>query len=188
MRKLIIILVVVLAGCLYALWDLSSNPPGEIVEADSSSVQYEQAPDVTMTDIHGNEFRLHDFKGKAVLLNIWATWCTPCVTEMPQLLELAHRHRNKLVFIALSTDRDVETIERFFKKLPEDVQELVGAENVIFAHDPRLEISKGVFGTDMYPESFIINEDMNIVKKVSGVIDWLSGDVRHMLFKTREKK
>ena len=103
---------------------------------------------------------------------------------MPQLLELSQRHKNKMVFIALSTDRDIQSIERFFKKLPEEVQPYVTAENVIFAHDPRLEISKGVFKTDMYPESFIINKDMNIVKKISGVIDWLSPEVAQMLFRT----
>ncbi len=188
MRKFIVILIVVLMGCFYALWDLSSAPPGKVVKAESASVQFNKAPDVTMTDIAGNDFRLYDFEGKTVVLNIWATWCTPCVKEMPDLLELANRHKHDLVFIALSTDRDVETIERFFKKLPEDVQDIIDADNVIFAHDPRLEISKGEFGTNMYPESFIIDKDMNIIKKISGVIDWLGEDARQMIFQAGDVK
>lgn len=180
MHKIIIILSVVLVGCLFALWDLRSRQEAPLT---ASSEALKDAPDVILTTLQGDQIKLHDLKGKPALLNIWATWCTPCVVEMPQLLKLAERHRDDMVFIALSTDRDIETIEGFLdKKLPEEVRSIVKANNVIFAHDPRLQISKAEFGTTMYPESFIINSDMKIVKKIAGVADWLGDDVNDILF------
>ncbi|MGH1455900.1 MAG: TlpA family protein disulfide reductase [Alphaproteobacteria bacterium] len=182
MPKIIIILCLVLMGCLFALWDLNGRP--EMVPVQDAALM--AAPDVTLTDINGNTVALYDLKGKPVLLNIWATWCTPCIVEMPQLLELSQRHKNDMVFIALSTDRDVATITKFFDRLPNDVRSFVNADNVIFAHDPRLEISKGAFGTDMYPETYIINADMEIVQKIAGITDWLGDDVNALLFGTTE--
>mgnify|MGYP003925726755 CR=1 FL=1 len=90
MRKFIVILIVVLMGCLYALWDLSSAPPGKVVKAESASVQFNKAPDVTMTDIAGNDFRLYDFEGKTVVLNIWAHG-------------VHHASRRCLTFLSLQT-------------------------------------------------------------------------------------
>lgn len=185
MRKIIIALAVLLIGAGFILWDLQSSPPGNIV--DEKQIAIRNAPNVSLTDIDGKTFKLHDFEGKSVLLNIWATWCTPCIAEMPQLLQLSQRHKNKMVFIALSTDRDIETIRAFFDKLPADVRPYVFAENVIFAHDPDMRVSMGVFKTKMYPESFIINKHMEIVKRVPGVIDWLGHDVEVMLFRTGNK-
>ncbi len=183
MPKFIIILSLVLAGCLFALWDLTHRP-AMVTERENDSLTL--APQVTLRTLNGEEIKLHDLKEKPVLLNIWATWCTPCIVEMPQLLQLSQRYKDEMVFIALSTDRDVETITQFFDRLPDEVKNFVHAENVIFAHDPRLEVSKGAFGTDMYPETFIINKDMQIVKKIQGVTDWLGDDVRDLLFDSKK--
>lgn len=176
MHKFAIILLVIAVGGLLIFRDMSAKP-GTLFEQN----RLKPAPDVTITDLDGNDLRLHDLKERVVLLNIWATWCTPCIKEMPDLLALSQKYPRKLSFIALSTDRDVETIKRFFDKLPEDVRRYIDADNVIFAHDPRMEISKGAFGTSMYPESFVINEDMRIVRKISGVIPWQEMSINDLL-------
>ncbi|WP_243451092.1 TlpA disulfide reductase family protein [Sphingosinicella sp. CPCC 101087] len=62
------------------------------------------APDVTFEDPHGRPARLADFRGRPVLVNLWATWCGPCVVEMPSLDALAKREDDRLTVLALSQD------------------------------------------------------------------------------------
>jgi thiol-disulfide isomerase/thioredoxin len=62
------------------------------------------APDAVFEDPHGRPARLSDFRGRPVLVNLWATWCGPCVVEMPSLDALAAREGERLTVLALSQD------------------------------------------------------------------------------------
>lgn len=73
------------------------------------------APDVTFTDPDGKTTSLAAFKGKPVLVNLWATWCGPCVVEMPTLDALAAREKDRLVVLTVSQDmQDLDKIKPFF--------------------------------------------------------------------------
>src|SRR6516225_11184893 len=64
------------------------------------------APDLKAKDLNGKELSLEVYKGKVVLLNFWATWCGPCRAEIPDLIELQSKYKDKLTIIALATDED----------------------------------------------------------------------------------
>jgi peroxiredoxin len=66
------------------------------------------APDFTLPDLQGKPIRLSDFRGKAVIIDFWATWCPPCVFQVPELNKLAAAHREKgdVVVIGVSVDVD----------------------------------------------------------------------------------
>jgi peroxiredoxin len=65
------------------------------------------APDFTLQTVDGDPLRLSDLKGKAVFMNFWATWCTPCREEMPAMQELYDEHRNRgLVILAVNMEED----------------------------------------------------------------------------------
>jgi peroxiredoxin len=64
----------------------------------------EPAPDFTLTDIYGREYRLADFKGKPVVLNIWATWCPPCRYEIPDIVGFARDHDGDVAVLSISVD------------------------------------------------------------------------------------
>jgi thiol-disulfide isomerase/thioredoxin len=75
------------------------------------------APDFALTDIYGREYRLSDFKGKPVVLNIWATWCPPCRYEIPGIVEFARDHEGDVAVVSISVDElgtDVATFAEEF--------------------------------------------------------------------------
>ena len=110
---------------------------------------------------------LADYRGKVVLLNIWATWCGPCIVEMPTL-EALHREfkDTDLRVIAVSIDQpDMDgAIREYVKKLGLTFEVL---------HDPRGNITRDYQATG-YPETFVIGRDGVIRKKVIGAADWHS--------------
>jgi thiol-disulfide isomerase/thioredoxin len=65
------------------------------------------APDFTATDIRGNTIRLDDYKGRYVLLNLWASWCGPCMAELPAIVRIREEYpRDSLALISVSSDSD----------------------------------------------------------------------------------
>jgi cytochrome c biogenesis protein CcmG/thiol:disulfide interchange protein DsbE len=105
------------------------------------------APDFQLPDAAGHLVSLRGQLGHAVLLNFWATWCPPCVEEVPSLEDFARKiDGTDLRFLAVSVDDDWGAIRRFFVK---------GTQIGVL-----LDVSHDVpktFGTEKYPESFLID-------------------------------
>ncbi|MGH7607814.1 MAG: TlpA disulfide reductase family protein, partial [Gemmatimonadales bacterium] len=123
------------------------------------------APDFHATDLRaGRPVTLADYRGKVVLLNVWATWCTPCVVEMPSLERLQRQFaRTDFHVVAVSIDQDA----------PEKVMQFVNDLGLTFdiLHDPAGAI-QGIYQTAGVPESFLIDRGGVIVKKVIGAAEW----------------
>ena len=76
----------------------------------------QEAPDFELQDATGQKLSLRSLRGKPVLLNFWATWCAPCVEEMPSLENLAGRVGDSLHVVTVSVDEDWETVKKFFPR------------------------------------------------------------------------
>ncbi|MCT4601906.1 MAG: TlpA family protein disulfide reductase [Marinifilum sp.] len=84
------------------------------------------APELLLSNREGEEVKLSDFKGKMVVVDVWATWCGPCLGESPYFEKLAEKFKNKNVtFIAVSIDRNKKTWERFLNKHPKITQQFI---------------------------------------------------------------
>jgi len=105
-----------------------------------------------------------------VLLNFWATWCQPCVVEMPSLLEL-HRDQPGLAVLAVSIDEDADAYSRFLVRHHIDL---------ITVRDPSQGAAK-LYHTDMWPETYVIDRQGVIRRKFIGAQDWDSPEVRAFL-------
>jgi thiol-disulfide isomerase/thioredoxin len=83
-----------------------------------TSSTFNSAPSVTLNDINGNKVSLSDFKGKVVYLDIWATWCGPCLWEMNHSKDIKARFQEnpQVVFLYISIDRDKDAWKRMVKK------------------------------------------------------------------------
>lgn len=171
--KVFILIVLLCCGAGLALWDRHGTPsplkPSEETKEIAEPLA-DLVPDMNFRSLKGEDLSFHDFKGKVLVINIWATWCPPCVAEFPSLIKLAKTKEKDLVLLALSVDSREEDIKRFLgkAKLP---------SNVIIAHDRNKKISLDAFQTVRYPETYIIGRDLRIIKKVSGPLRWDSRNV-----------
>ncbi len=120
------------------------------------------APDFTLKDYAGREVRLSSLRGNVVLVNFWATWCSTCVVEMPSMEKLVEKERGKpFRLLAVSVDDDWPTVRKFFAKgTPLDV-----------VLDSTRSVPKR-WGTEKFPESFIIDKDGTIRYYIVSNRDW----------------
>ena len=172
---LMVVAVLLTAGLTVLLQD--APPPKVQVQPASMMGAHERsgqtAPDVTFTLRDGTEKRLHDLRGRVVIVNFWASWCVPCVVEYPQMLRLAAAMPDKLTLVAVSVDEDVKALDRFITKYG------AGTDNVIIARDPARKIMQGQFQTVQLPESYLIGPDMVLRDKVIGAsVEWDGPEVR----------
>ena len=108
------------------------------------------ADDFTLATPSGGTFRLSEQRGKVVLVNFWATWCPPCLEEMPAMERLWRRHRDAgFVLVAVSLDSDP-------KKVPPFVSEHKFSFQI--AVDPKMKVADA-YGVRALPSSFVIDRD-----------------------------
>ncbi|MEO8075929.1 MAG: TlpA disulfide reductase family protein [Acidobacteriota bacterium] len=111
----------VAAACAVALltvpWMLRGSKPQESAPAPAAVNEHESGPanlGLTLKDMHGASVRLADYKGKVILLNIWATWCGPCQTEIPELVASYEAYKDKgVVVLGVSLDDSAETLRAY---------------------------------------------------------------------------
>jgi cytochrome c biogenesis protein CcmG/thiol:disulfide interchange protein DsbE len=127
------------------------------------------APDFTISD-GTTTVHLAGYRGRVVLLNFWATWCAPCVEEMPSLLEL-HNDRPDLAILAVSIDENPDAYNRFLVRHHVDLTTV---------RDPAQKAAK-LFHTEGWPETYIIDRNGVIRRKVVGPQDWNSPEIRAYL-------
>lgn len=125
------------------------------------------APNATLHLLDGRMVDLAAYRGKAVLLNFWASWCIPCAVEYPQMLRLAATLPDDLVILAVSSDAERAAIDRFLARHG------TGPDNVIIAHDPEKKITQDLFGTVRLPETILIDAAGIMREKVIGAsVEW----------------
>lgn len=133
------------------------------------------APDVAFVDPDGEEIRLADFRGTPVLVNLWATWCAPCVKELPTLNALARRHDKDGApgVIAVSQDMGPHgSVEAFLAKLKVDD---LGAY-----HDPTMALS-GALDAQVLPTTILYDAQGREVWRYVGDLDWTSEEAARLL-------
>ena len=122
-----------------------------------------------LVDLNGNSVDFNDFKGKKILVNFWATWCPPCIAEMPSLQALYSDYKNKVVFLFV-TNEDDAAISKFLSKNNYDIP--------IYR---RISTPPKAIQTNSLPSTFLINEAGEIVIDKTGAADWNTDKVRALL-------
>lgn len=129
------------------------------------------APDITVTARTGQSLALSDLRGRPVLLNFWATWCAPCVAEMPSLDRLAAgRAQTPLAIMAVAEDRGGEAAAGPF------IEQHNLTSLPVFL-DPKGSALKA-FGLDALPVTILIDRQGREVAQFLGPVDWDSAEAR----------
>ncbi|MDN3493333.1 TlpA family protein disulfide reductase [Winogradskyella bathintestinalis] len=142
------------------------NQSSVIDEKDRTSITYSNWQLISDNDTSIN---LMDMQDKVVFINFWATWCPPCIAEMPNLQELYGDYKDKVVFLFVTSD-DFETVNKFKTKR--------GFNFEVF--QPLNESPKEL-NTRSIPRTVIINKKGDIVVDETGAVDWNSEKVRNQL-------
>ena len=132
-----------------------------------------EAPDFVASDLSGGERKLSDYRGKVVLVNIWATWCAPCREEMPSMERLYEDLKDPdFEILAVSVDARAGENDEFGRP-GGDLRAFAKEMGLTFPilHDPEGRIQR-TYQTTGVPETFLIGRDGIIYKKVAGGTTW----------------
>jgi cytochrome c biogenesis protein CcmG, thiol:disulfide interchange protein DsbE len=127
------------------------------------------APDFTVVD-GSRRVQLSSYRGKVVVLNFWASWCAPCIQEIPDLNQL-QRQMPQLVVLAVDLDEDPDAYHQFLSEHRVDF---------LTIRDPHRS-SNALYGTFRYPESFVIDRNGQIRRKFISAQDWTSPEIMDYL-------
>lgn len=121
------------------------------------------APDFSVPALPSGSVDLKSYRGQIVVLNLWATWCPPCVEETPSLVQFAEKMKaHGVVVLGISVDEDSSALQNF-------VQENHIAYPI--GRDPDRSLSAR-YGTVQFPETYILDRRGRLAEKVIGATDW----------------
>jgi cytochrome c biogenesis protein CcmG/thiol:disulfide interchange protein DsbE len=154
-------IVAVVVAAAFAYVHLAENK-GYALKAGS------EAPGFRLPSLAGGEVDLASQRGKVVVLNFWATWCPPCVAEMPSL-ERLHRALSPegLSVVTVSTDEDEAALRRFVAERSLTLPVL---------KDPGGRLAAGQYRTTGYPETFVLDRNGRVLQHVVGPAEWDSAE------------
>ena len=121
------------------------------------------APKFAIKTENGQQISRSEFPGKLLMVNFWATWCPPCVEEMPSLNQFAQTMAPQgVTVLGISVDRNEKAYREFLARNQLQFQ---------VARDPEENISSS-YGTFKWPETYVINREGKVVQKFIGPRDW----------------
>jgi cytochrome c biogenesis protein CcmG/thiol:disulfide interchange protein DsbE len=150
------LIALLLAVFVYVIFD--SFHENLVVVGDS-------APDFSITTDSGRTVTPANFGGKLLVLNFWATWCPPCIEELPSLNEFQQRYATAgVVVLGISVDTDEKAYRNFLAR---------AHVSFLTARDPDKKIN-AEYGTLRFPETYIIDSSGKVVRKIISNTDWMS--------------
>ncbi|MCK4561873.1 MAG: TlpA family protein disulfide reductase, partial [Flavobacteriaceae bacterium] len=125
--------------------------------------------DWQLVDIQGNKVDFNTFKNKVIVVNFWATWCPPCIAEMPAFEKLYQDYKKDVVFLFVANDD------------PKKVKKFISAKG--YSHPVYYQLTEAPKDllSNSLPTTYIINKGGEIVVDKTGAADWNSGKVRDLL-------
>jgi len=158
-------ILIFLIGCgLLVIILLRLNKSPSTFSQPATLTNGKPAPDFSLPALDGKKINLSDYRGKVVLVNIWATWCAPCVEEMPSMQQFYNEFKGgDFEILAVSIDTlGLEVVAPFMENHKLTFPALLDPQGTV----------KTPYGITGVPESFIIDKDGTLVKRIIGPLDW----------------
>jgi len=157
-----LVLTILFSGC-------RSDSNQKVSTIEEQSVVEDGVGAIVLEDVEARTIVLEEYHGKVVILNFWATWCKPCIAEMPSIDRMiAELGEEEYVYLAAS-DENLDKIKKFVEKNPHQFQ---------YAH---LKTNIYKLGLSVLPTTFIINREGEVVERVIGAREWDSKETIELL-------
>lgn len=118
---------------------------------------------------NANDLNLNELKGNVIFINYWATWCAPCIAEMPSIQSLYNDYKNKIIFVFITSDSKIKTTE-FYQKNNYSLP----------TYNLTSEIAPEISTTSL-PTTFIVDKNGKLALRGTGVSNWNSIKIRQIL-------
>lgn len=187
-KSLIISLIVtVLFATLFVwgfqMWSNQAKPVASINRLSSlEQMEKDGLPIFSFEDMSGSKVEFNSAKEKVRIVNFWASWCEPCLAEIPSLVELMNAFPDQIELYAISGDNSLDDINAFLKSFPGMKQKNI---HIFLDKDQKI---MSLYGTDRLPESYISDKQGRLVKKIVGSINWHTKESEAYIRVILEKK
>lgn len=153
--------LVLLAGVILLVNLPDPRETANAAAARGSAVD-EILPDFTVTCLDGSAFTLSDYRGKTVVINLWATWCGPCVKELGGFDRLLREHSDQVAVLALHSELVTEDVAAFLSRFDYEMP---------FAVDPDGKLIAALGGSTVLPQTLIVDPDGVVIYNKVGSLD-----------------
>ncbi len=124
----------------------------------------DSAPNFSIATDSGRTISTSDFGGKVLVLNFWATWCPPCIQELPSLDAFNRKFSGQgVVVLGISVDKDSKAYQNFLKR---------AGISFLTARDPEQNVNRE-YGTVQFPETYIIDRNGKVLEKIINATNWM---------------
>ena len=148
MRKILAVLPWALLLCAMLIVNRPAPKPVYDTDAPIGHAVGQQAPDFTLTTVDNQPFTLRDHRGQATVLNLWATWCGPCVKELPYFDRLAREHADDVAVLAIHSDLITDDVMEYLSHYDYSMP---------FAVDETGEVIASLGGSTMLPQTIVLD-------------------------------
>ena len=142
------------------IWTLAINRPVEYTNESEKITVGHAAPDFEATDTSGRRVRLSDYKGKTVIINMWASWCPVCVKEMPLLQKADQLSNHQVETVYVNVGESKGTVNGFLQEQKFTFPVIIDATGNV----------TGVYKVSALPTTFIIDPNGNIARVITGEV------------------
>lgn len=147
---------------------------GQLSPFEIDKLEKTKAPDFTLKNLNGKDVSLSSLKGRVVLLNFFATWCPPCIIEMPSFNRLYNEMKSRgLEVVAVSTDRSIGDVKDYANKKGLNFQILFDGGRAVTR----------LYKVFSMPTTFLIDRNGIILEKFFGEYDWTDTEIKKKLEK-----
>ena len=152
----ILSLILLLTASLTYFWD----------NHEIKNTTYKDAPINNFTKLNGETITLDSIKQKPIIVHFWATWCAPCLKEIPDLAKMALKNIDSVTVLSVAVQDKPENIEKFIKS-----NNLSLPDNFLITLDDDWTIAKESYKTTRLPESHLISSDLKIIDRHNGALE-----------------
>lgn len=140
------------------------------------------AEDLQLVSLDGKKVKLSDYRGKVVFMNFWATWCGPCIAEMPNINSLYKKLEKEegIAFLMVSFDENPEKAKKYVNKKSFTFP--------VFSNPNPREPFPAPFNSEVIPVTFIISPEGKIAQRIEGMAEYDNDKFKNFLLSLRKKK